>query len=340
MHVIKWIIRSIAVAVSVLAMQGAAAQQAPLKMRISIDSPPAHLRTKIMQDYIEAVKQKAGGRLEIELFHSAQLFNDRDVPKALRQNAVEMAAPGTWVLGGLEPRLNALSLPVFYGATAQEMRRAYQGPIGIESSKGLEQKLDIKVLPEWLELGASHFYGVSKPIRTHDDLKGLLIRNPGGVGNDMRIKFFHANSVNVPWPDMPLAMSQGKFDAFISTHESVASAKLWESGMKYAFEDNQSFGLYVPMINGSFWKKLSPELQKILTVTWTEQAPAQREAFATMQAKARETMLANGIQIVTPDQRAKTAVRARLHQLNDEFVKGFRLEPEFAAQAVRFARGE
>lgn len=314
------------------------AQTAPLKMRISIDSPAVHTRTKLMNDYIAAVKAKAGNKLDIELFHSAQLYNDRDVAKALRQGAVEMAMPGSWNLGGIEPKINVYNLPVFYGLSAEQIRKITAGEVGQVINQGLESKLAVKVLGSWMELGHSHFYSVRKPINTYEDMRGMVIRSPGGAGNDLRIKFFKANATSVPWPDMPMAMSQGKFDAFISTHESTVSAKLWESGMKYSFEDQQAFAQFIPMVNRAFWDRIGPDLQKVLADTWKEQVPAQTRAFEQAQTRARATLSVNGVTLVVPDPKAKAAVREQLIKEQDVWVEALKLEPDFAKKALQAAR--
>ncbi|MBS0550678.1 MAG: nicotinate-nucleotide--dimethylbenzimidazole phosphoribosyltransferase, partial [Proteobacteria bacterium] len=51
------------------------------------------------------------------------------------------------------------------------------------------------------------------------------------------------------WPNVPLALSQGTFDAFVSTDESCNSAKLWEAGVKYSYADHQFMGQYIPMMS-------------------------------------------------------------------------------------------
>ncbi len=67
---------------------------------------------------------------------------------------------------------------------------------------------------------------------------------------------------------MPLALSQGTFDGFVSTNESVATAKLWEAGVRYSYQDHQYVGQYMPMISDAFWAKLTPDLQKIMLDLW------------------------------------------------------------------------
>jgi TRAP-type C4-dicarboxylate transport system substrate-binding protein len=310
----------------------------PIKMRISVDSPAQHVKTKVMNDYVAALKTKVGNRLDIELFHSGQLFNDRDVSKAIRQGAVEMAVPGTWLLGGIDPNFNFTGLPVLYGMRFEPVRKITDGELGRELNKSLETKLNAKILGAWLEMGSGQWYSTNKPINSFQDIQGMTIRTPGGAGNELRLKFLKANVVTIPFPDLALALSQGKADGFLSAHDSVVSSKMWESGVKHSFEDYQLLAHYVPMLNGAFWDKLPPDLQKILADTWQEQVPAQRAAMAAAQTQARDVLIANGVKIVTPDSKTVAAVRERMMQDYDEWVKALKIDLDFArklAQALR-----
>ncbi len=302
----------------------------PIRMRISVDSPAGHIKTIVMGEYVAAIKAKAGDKLAIELFHSGQLFNDRDVGKAIRQGAVEMAAPGTWLLGGVDPNFNFTGLPVTYGIELSRLRVITDGEIGRELNKSLETKLNAKVLGPWLEMGSGHWYTLKRPINRYEDLKGLTIRTPGGATNELRLKYFKANPVTIPYPDLALALSQGKADGFLSAHDSVVSSKMWEAGVKYSFEDYQLPAHYVPLVSLAFWEKLSQELKNILTDTWRDQVPAQRAAMKAAEDNARKTLLANGFTIVAADEKSRTETRNKMMQDYDEWVKATKVDPEFA----------
>lgn len=302
----------------------------PIRMRISVDSPAGHIKTIVMGEYVAAIKAKAGDKLAIELFHSGQLFNDRDVSKAIRQGAVEMAAPGTWLLGGVEPNFNFTGLPVTYGIDLSRLRAITDGEIGQELNKSLEAKLNAKVLGPWLEMGSAHWYTVNKPINRYEDLKGLTIRTPGGATNELRLKFFNTNPVTIAYPDLAMALSQRKADGMISAPDSMVSTKMWEAGVKYSFADDQLPAHYVPLVSLAFWEKLPQELKNILTDTWRDQVPAQRAAMRKADAKARETLLANGVKIVDADEKSRTEARNRMMQNYDEWVKAAKVDAEFA----------
>ena len=82
---------------ALLPLSLAAAADAPFNLRLSLDTSATHIRTVSMADFLKQLEAASNGRIHTELFHSGQLYRDRDVAKALRQGNIEMAVPGTWV---------------------------------------------------------------------------------------------------------------------------------------------------------------------------------------------------------------------------------------------------
>jgi TRAP-type C4-dicarboxylate transport system substrate-binding protein len=326
--------RSVAIAVlAMFALQASeASAEAQFKLRASVDTSATHGRTIAVADYLKKLQDKSGGRIETELFHSGQLFRDRDVAKALRQGAAEMAVPGTWVLTGFVPDADAFQLPAFYGQSYPVVYAAADGKIGEIINKQLESKLDIKLLGPWLPLGYQNNYSTGKPLRDFGDLAGMKIRNSGGAGQSARARFFNAAPNVTAWPDVPLALSQGTFDGVSSTDESLASAKLWESGIKYAFEDHQFVGFYVPMISESFYKKLPPDLQAMVVDLWRENITAYRHDMENAQNEARRTLEKNGISYVSPSESALAEVRSKMLPSQDAVAKELRISPALLKQ--------
>ena len=222
------------VVLSTVAALPAAAQE---KMRISLDTNPSHERNKGVDIFVAELKKRVGDKLVIEVYPSAQLFRDRDIPKALRQGAVEMGIPGTWQLDGVEPNAAIQTLPMFYGIEPRIVHQILDGKLGEWLNKRMEERLKVKIIGRWADLGMQNFYGVSKAITKYDDLKGMKIRNSGGSANAARIKGLGATSMLIPFPDLPLAMSQGVIDGVSTTHESAYSAKLYDSGPETGYPE-------------------------------------------------------------------------------------------------------
>ncbi|WP_296715856.1 TRAP transporter substrate-binding protein DctP [Tistrella sp.] len=308
---------------------GAAYAADTVDFRISLDTSPTHVRTVWVQEFAERLKDQSGGTLNATVYHSGQLFKDVNVAKALRQGSVEMAVPGTWVLGGFERRFDTATLPMLYGRGPDDYHAISDGEPGRLISEGLEEKLDVKVLGKWFDLGASHTYFASRKVETYADMKGAKVRFPGGAGLSARLEYLGATPVLVPWPDVPLAMSRGNFDGLITTNESVKSAKLWESGLKYVFEDYQTFGQYIPMVAGGFWKTLTPDQQQLMTRLWDDVATEERAAALAAQEEAGEEAKRQGVVFITPTPEERADIRRQMMQAQDEIAKSIGIPADF-----------
>ena len=92
------------------------------KFRISLETGPNHVRNISMKTFVEKLKAESAGRIEVEFYEGAALYKDRDVPKALAQGNLEMALPGLWQLDKFVPDAVIVDLPLFYGATAEQVQ--------------------------------------------------------------------------------------------------------------------------------------------------------------------------------------------------------------------------
>jgi len=131
---------------------------------------------------------------------------------------------------------------------------------------------------------------------------------------------------------VPLALSQGTFDGLCSTDESLASAKLWDSGVKYGFADHEFIGFYIPMVSDSFYEKLPPDLQAMLVDVWNENIAGYRENMEAAQLQARHTLEANGIVFVSPPDSDLADVRERMMPMQDAVAKELRISPALQQQ--------
>jgi C4-dicarboxylate-binding protein DctP len=158
-------------------------------------------------------------------------------------------------------------------------------------------------------------------------MSGMKIRNSGGAGQAIRARFFGALPNVTAWPDVPLALSQGTFDGLSSTDESLASAKLWESGIKYGFEDHEFVGFYIPMISETFLKKLPPDLQAMVVDLWKENIASYRKQMEEAQLEARRSLEKNGVQFFSPPPEKLVEIRQKMMPSTDATAKELRISP-------------
>lgn len=300
----------------------------PLKIRCSLDTAPSHPRNQAVVDYFDKLAKASNGAIVGEVFHSGQLFADLNVSKALLQGQVEMAAPGAWTLTGLVPDCDMVQLPYFYGQSTDVTHKATDGKPGQHVNEQLAGKLKTHVLGPWIDLGYQNWYSTKTALNHLSDLKGLKIRSPGGAGISWRIKFIGGIANTTAWPNVPLALSQGTFDALVSTDESCNSAKLWEAGVKYSYADHQFMGQYIPMIGNATWAKLAPAQQKLMTDLWAQNIGGYRSNAAASQANGRKVMESNGVKFTDPSADELAAARKAMLADVDTLIKDAKLSPE------------
>ena len=300
----------------------------PLLIRCSLDTAPSHPRNISIKDYLGKVAAASDGKIKTQVFDSAQLFPDLQVAKALIQGQVEMAVPGSWVITGIIPDADIFQLPALYGRSVEVVHRVTDGPPGAFIVKEVEQKIRAHVIGSWLDLGFQNWYTTNRPINSLADLKGMKIRNSGGAGQAWRARFVGAIPNTTAWPQVPLSLSQGVFDGFVSSDESVVSAQLWDAGVKYSLADHQFVAEYIPMISQAFWEKLSPAQQKMMGDLWAENIATYRANTAASQTRARGVLASHGIKIVDPSEAQIAADRTRMLPEQDALAKQLHISPD------------
>src|SRR5215467_10722698 len=328
------VVASVMAMVAAPALRTKAAADEPLLLRCSLETVPSHTRNATIRDYLGKIEAATAGKIKTQLFESGQLFPDLQVGKALLQGQIEMAMPGSWSLTGIVPDADFLQLPILYGRSIELVHRAVDGRPGQLLAQQIGQKLSSHVIGPSLDLGFFNWYSTSKPLNSYADLKGLKIRNNGGAGQAWRTQLMGAIPNTTPLPNVALGLSQGTFDGLITSHESVASLQLWESGIRHCLEDHQFLGEYIPIVSLAFWQKLSPDLQQIVTDLWRENISIYRANMAAAQSRARELGQAHGVKIVAPAAEELNAMRLRMMAEQDHVAKLSKISPEMVAAVL------
>lgn len=301
---------------------------APIDLRCSLDTAPSHPRNVALRDFLAKVEAASDGQIKTKLFESGALFPDLQVVKALVQNQVEMACPGTWTITGFVPDADFSQLPALYGRSLDLVHKATDGSGGKFVNGEIASKLNVKVLGGWFDLGFNNWFSTRKPLNSLADLTGMKLRSPGGVLNSFRIRFFGGIANVTAWPDVPLAMSQGNFDGLISTNESTNSSKLYDSGMRFSLQDRQGMGLYVPLVNQAFWTKIGPKMQETVLHLWADSLPTWRTNTAKSQERARESLTQHGVKFVDVPQAELDSVHAKLVKEQGKAVQEAHISPK------------
>lgn len=309
---------------------------AETRFRISVDTGPNHVRNITLRAFMADLEARTNGEVVGELFEAGQLYAARDEPKAVARGDIEMSVTSNSSVAAFSSDVNILDMPLFSGRSPDQVNSLIDGDLGAQLSKNIEDKLDVVVPGRWYLLGFVNTFGAGKTIRSFEDFKGARIRVPGGAGFIARYRALGAEGISIPFPDVPLALSQGTVDALLTTNETLRSGKLYEAGVKSTFVDQVSVLYYIPLVNRAFWDKLTPEQQTAFREAWEAQIEDERvEALRRQQAAAEENAR-NGVEIFEPDPAELAEVNEMLLGLVPDIARQLNVDPVI----VELAQGE
>ncbi len=262
------------------------AAYAETTIRITLQLPESHPLGVNFAEWKEIVERESKGELQVQIFPSAQLFKDKEVPQAVGSGAIEMGSASLTRFAGDVPAVDFVYLP--FMLDTPEKIAAATGP-----NSPIRAKIDGAVLEAtnnrilwWQAFGRTIYLSKDKALRTPDDIKGLKVRTFGKLLGWTAEALGGAPTL-MSGSKQFLAYQQGAVDAGITGITAVKSRKLYEV-MEYLNLTYDSDIEFVAVMNNDVFEGLSADLQKIIVDAGLTVEKNLREKIAGLEAEALE----------------------------------------------------
>lgn len=314
-------------------MLGPVAGAQPLELRLSVETPPRHARNLASQRWIEAIERLSNGSITVRMFPSGQLYDSPGAVKALASGALDLSVQANSTLSRFEPNLSVIALPMFFGATREQVREILDGPLGEELWGRLESK-GILVPGAHFEYAPNNTaYTTQQIVRSYEDLRGLRLATPPSPLFVVMLRSMGVFPVATPRSETVMQLSQGQIDGLGSmTDLTISGGKLWDAGIRYAFRDIAGWGVYIPLVSKVTWDRLEAGQRDAIRRGWAEAAAWAREYTADELETAVETNLENGVVSYSPTAQEQRRMRERLIAEQDALVEQGRMDADFVAR--------
>ena len=215
------------------------------------------------QRFADLVNERTNGRVEVEVFPKATLYDDSQEIEALRENKVQMIAPATSKLSELYPSWEVLDLPYAF-SSEEAVNRAMDGPLGQKLFADVAP--DFKVLAFW-DNGFKEMTDSQRPLIHPRDFSGLRMRTM--INSPLLQSQFEALGAEpVPgdFADLYSSLQNFQVDGEENTASNIYSQKFYQV-QKYMTVSNHGYMGYAVLVNASFWKSLPPDIQLVIEQT-------------------------------------------------------------------------
>lgn len=319
-------------AVSILSCGHRAGAQ-PLELRLSVETPPRHARNLASRRWIDAIERLSNGTLTVRMFPGGQLYDSPGAVKALASGALDLSVQANSTLSRFEPNLSVVALPMFFGATREQVREILDGPLGAELWGRLESKGILVPGPQFEYAPNNTAYTTNRIVRSYADLRGLKLATPPSPLFVAMLRAMGVFPIATPRSETVMQLSQGQIDGLGSmTDLTISGGKLWDAGIRYAFRDIAGWGVYIPLVSKVTWDRLDTMQREAIRLGWAEAAAWARDYTATELENGVAVNLANGVESFSPSAEDQQRMREKLVAEQDELVEQGRMDPDFVAR--------
>lgn len=259
-----------------------------------------HPYTLGMVRYAELVKRRTNGRVAIQIHHSRQLGDERQVVEGLQLGTIQLTVTSTGPLGGFVPEMNVVDLPFLF-RDADHAYKVLDGEIG----RSLLDKFDavgIKGLAYW-ENGFRHVTTARKPVREPGDMKGLKIRVMENKVHQAAFRQLGADATPMAWGEVFTSLQQGLLDAQENPIPVIYTFKLDEV-QKYVSLTAHVYSPAPLLLSKKTWDRMPPDIQQVMLDTAVEVAKYQRGLIHEQEQRQIGELRARGMTVIEHPDRA------------------------------------
>ena len=266
-------------------------------LRSSDTHPDGYPTVEAVKYFGQLVKERTNGRYSVEVYHSAQLGEEKDTIEQVRTGVIDLNRISMAPFNGIIAETKVPSLPYLF-RSEDHMHKVMDGPIGDEIKAAFEPAGLVALA--FYDSGARSFYNSKKPITSKADMAGLKFRViQSDIFVDM-VKALGANATPMPYGEVYSAIETGVIDGAENNFPSYDTAKHAEVAKNYALDEHMMVPEVFVMAK-STWDKLTPEDQEIFKAAAKDSVGKQRELWAAKVKDSRAKVEAAGSQVTTPD---------------------------------------
>ena len=287
-------------------------------LRITLQLPlKSHLGQNLVlfKDEVESV---SNGEIAVEIYDSAQLFKDSEVPQAVGSGAIEMGVASLTRYVGEIPAVDLFYMPFLFNS--EDLVRAATAP-----DSSVRGPLDAAILETgsrvlwWQAYGGVVLLSKDEPIRTPAALEGQKVRVFGKtLGN--WIQAAGGAPTLISGSEQYLAYQRGTVDVGMTGLSGVQSRSLWEVMDTITLTNNANIE-FVVVVNEDFWQGLPAAHREIIQTAALNAEIAVRDAMSQIEADALQLGIDNGMTAHELSPEDLEAWKAAAQPVFDDFLE-------------------
>ena len=314
-----------AVATTLLAAAGAQAQTYRAEYRLSTTLGTAFPWGQAGERWIELVREKTQGRINIKLYSGNSLVGGEQTREftAIRQGVIDLSIGSTINWSPQIKELNLFSLP-FLMPDYKAIDALTQGEVGKDLFAVLEKKGDVIPLA-WGENGFREMSNSKRAIASPADMKGMKFRVVGSPLYNETFSALGANPTQMSWADAQPALASGAVDGQENPLSVFVAAKLVTVGQKHLTLWHYVADPLIFVVNKQVWASWTPAdreaVRQAALQAGRENVDKARKGIAGNDNTVLKQIEASGVTVTSPTAEQRAAFVQATRPVYDKWSK-------------------
>ncbi|MBO6809042.1 TRAP transporter substrate-binding protein DctP [Thalassospira sp.] len=293
-------------------------QAADLTLRISLQLPlKSHLGQNLLM-FKNEVEEKSNGDIEVEIYDSAQLYKDKEVPAAVGSGAIEMGVASLTRYVGDVPAVDIFYQPFVFDSE-DKVRKA------VAKDSPVRGPLDAAIADTgatvlwWQAYGGAIMLSKDAPLHGPADMEGKKVRVFGKTLGDFTVAAGGAPTL-ISGSEQYIAYQRGTVDIGMTGVSGVKSRQLWEV-MDHITVTNHADIEFIVVVNTDFWNGLTDEQRNIINTAAMNAEADVRNRMSEIEAAAYAAAEEAGMNVYKPTDEELAKWRSVAQPVYDAFLE-------------------
>lgn len=247
--------------------------------------------------FAKAFSDKTGGKHKVDLFPNGQLGDEQDTVNNASMGLLDFSILAINNVTPFSPTVGVLTMP-YVIQSAEDAKKLTQGEIGKQLTENTIRDAGVRIVG-WAYSGFRVLTNSKRPVKTLDDLKGLVIRVPK---NEIMIASYQAWGVNptpMSWAETFTALQQRVVDGQDNPYITVSAMKFNEV-QKYVTNIRYIFSLEPLIMSEQVFQAQQPEVQKAILEAGQAATEHSFKYLLETEDKIKKELVAKGMEISDP----------------------------------------
>lgn len=271
-----------------------------------------------VERFKEEVEKNSNGRINVEIYPSAQLGSQEDNIASLLNNSLEMTVVNITLLNSISPETMLLSCPALF-ANEEQCDAVLAGEWGQKFWSDVADQAGVRVLAAFCN--GMRSFTAKTPLTTVESAKGITFRVMTSEVCEKMVEAIGANPVPMPGSEMYTALQNGTVDGQENPPVNILNDKTYEV-QDYMVLDKHIASVVTFVMSDGFWNALPEDLQKVVADAAAAVTPEASAVCKTLNDNGIAQLREYGLEVYEPTDAELEAWHDAMRGPCVDYVKG------------------